>query len=89
MRVITLDQPEGGAEHGIVFVRHHGCAMAKALKAELGDAAPSDEVLFPVGQTGYGIPGGIPFEVQTTVPCLCCNTYLRAMFEWRKTLYLP
>ena len=87
-RVISLEQPEGGAEHGLVFVRRHGCAMSRALKAELGDDAPTDEVIWPVGQTGYGVPGGIPFEVQSVGPCECCGAYLRAMFEWRKKLYL-
>lgn len=81
-RVYDLPMPEGGAEREVYWMRHHNCAMARALKAELGDD-DLDLVQFSVGLQGEGMPSGQVFIVESTNPCDACGKYLRARFRWQ------
>jgi hypothetical protein len=79
-KVIKLRQPEGGAEHGMVYVWHHRCPQANALARELGSHI--DELLFPVGNVGYTMPLYTPFPVVAVEPCEACGRDVGAWFEW-------
>lgn len=89
-RVITVPMPEAGGEQLVGFWRRHNCPTARALRTELGDEAPSDEVEFSVGLFGAGMPAYTPFRVVSTQPCGACNAYLGLMFQWAAPkIYLP
>lgn len=78
---ITLRRPEGGAEHGVTFSTRHNCAAARLYRTEEGFEGV-DEVLFPVGITGYEMPAGVPFVVESVDRCEACGAVVRAEFMW-------
>lgn len=90
MRLIELPMPEGGAELEVTFWTHHGCPPSRIYKRGGTDEDFSniDQVLFPVGIAGSGVPAGVPFEVQTIAECRACGKYLKQMFAWKKRLVL-
>ena len=79
-RLFTLPMPEGGAEHEVCWMTRHGCDQGRALNRVLDEA--TDEVQFPVGNVGYGMPANVPFEVVTSDICHACGKHLRAWFQW-------
>lgn len=74
--------PEAGEERDASLTVNHRCPMVFALRKELGEEAPSDEVQFSVGLFGFGMPAWQPFEVVSTHPCEACGSYLRTMVQW-------
>lgn len=76
-----LPRPEGGAEAGVTFARHHECASARHMRAALDDD-DADLITFPVGHAGQGIPSDTPFTVTAIEPCGVCGKLLVAWFEW-------
>ncbi len=81
-RVIYLPMPEGGAEREVDFYRHHNCKNAKEFKKALNNPNV-DRLQFSVGLFGEGMPGNIPFIVNSTNPCDVCGNYFSLWFAWR------
>ena len=82
-RLITLPMPEAGAEREVYLLRRHNCPNAKVFREIEPDA---DEVIFPVGLVGEGMPAGVPFVVETSTECQVCGKVLRAWFQWQRPL---
>jgi hypothetical protein len=79
-KIIALKMPEGGAEHAVIYETHHRCPQANALARDVGDDC--DLLVFPVGNSGYGMPKGIPFDVIALGPCQACGADVGAWFVW-------
>lgn len=82
-RIIALRQPEGGAEHEVVYTLHHRCSVANSLISSKVVDEDADLLIFPVGNVGYGMPKGIPFGVQATDPCPSCGRDVGVYFVWQ------
>lgn len=83
--IYSLPMPEGGAEHGVVFHRHHGCQHAADFRAALDDR-DVDLLQFSVGLAGSGLPSGVPFVVTSSNACPVCGSQPSAWFEWKRKL---
>lgn len=80
-RLFKLPRPEAGEEHGVVWLVHHSCRNAAAIRAAVDD--PDVDLLqFSVGVHGYGMPLEVPFQVTSTNECSVCGKYIRAWFQW-------
>ena len=82
-KLVELRQPEGGAEHQIIWSIHHHCPPANALVRELNDN-DADLLVYPVGNVGYNMPVNTVFAVDPLGPCAACGREPRCQFVFRK-----
>lgn len=80
-KLIELRQPEGGAEHEVLYQVHHRCSQANALHIELGNDI--DLLFFPVGNAGYTMPLDVPFSCTSLDECHACGQLVGCWFVWR------
>lgn len=81
-RMFTMDRPSSSQEEArFLYATVHDCDPGRR-NARQGIKG-TDALLFPVGLYGFGMPNGVPFEVETTQECEACNTILKAWFQWR------
>lgn len=79
-RLLRVPRPDEGDERDVIWSVRHRCAVGEAMFREFGEVA--DEINFPVGVQGWGMPSGIPFEVWAGHECPACGVHLRAWAQW-------
>jgi len=87
-RVQTIERPD--KEQDATWIAwHNRCSETyyQARKAAGKDAdIPTNELRFPVGTFGAGMPANTPFIVDAF--CENCNTVVKGWFSWHGNLIL-
>lgn len=85
--MIKLRRPSSHEEELHAYVgREHRCEAAK-LKLQVEgreafEASGGDYIVFPIGHFGQGLPGNVPFEVESTEPCPACGRIIHTWAQW-------